>query len=107
MSLAAALDTLFADPVIAQPGTYTPAGGGGPAAVRVILNRGEERYDFNPRIGMISNRVMGELLAADLAAAGIGQPQENDLLETGGKTYRVTSRILLPPEALIWRLGLV
>lgn len=67
----------------AEAVTYTPAAGGGPLAVTVILDRGVERSG----LGELGTRVGGSV--ARLRASEVAAPKRGDTLAVGADTFKV------------------
>lgn len=99
-AFAAAVDTLFSDPHMADDAVYTPAGGD-PVAVRVIARQPDKTID-----------VLGVTLASattlfDLRVSDIAQPAAGDALETGGETYIVQGEPKRDAARLVWTIEAV
>lgn len=96
-AFAAAIDSLFADPNIAQDAVYTPADGA-PVPVRVIVRRPD----------VVSEFAVGRIAAAaalfDLRVGEVASPRPGDRIELDGDAFLVQGEPRRDTARLVWTL---
>jgi hypothetical protein len=97
-ALAAAIETLFADPNLAQEAVYREQGTGDPLAIRIIARRPDQVIDFG------DTRLHAETSLFDVRVSDIESPRPGDTLEVDGGTFVVQGKPVRDPERLIWAL---
>ncbi|WP_111735380.1 head-tail joining protein [Roseovarius amoyensis] len=97
--LAAAIDTLFADPNIAREATYMPEGGA-PVLVRIVARRTDAITDFGDA------RLWSETTRIDLRAAEVPQPRPGDQIEIDGEAFLIQGEPVRDRERLVWTVDL-
>ena len=95
MALAAAMDDLFADPVIAEDAVYT-ASGGAAVAIRVIGRRADAVTGFGDA------RLWSETARFDIRTAEVASPRPGDRIEVGGEAYLVQGEPARDSARLVW-----
>lgn len=97
-ALAAAIETLFADPNLAQEAVYRVQGTGDPVAIRVIARRPDQVIDFG------DTRIHAETSLFDVLVSDMVSPRPGDTIEIDGQTLVVQGEPVRDPERLIWTL---
>ncbi len=92
------VDTLLADPNLAQAATYTPVSGAA-KSVQVV------RRTPPQEAGLFETHAKLAAYAADVRLTEVSQPQENDTLAVGGDTFKVRAW-QFDEERLVWQLDL-
>lgn len=93
--IAAAFETLFADPNMARDATFTPTGGVA-VPVRVALRRPDRVSDFG------ETRLHTETTVVDIRVADAPTLASGDAFEIAGESYVVQGEPLRDAERLIW-----
>ena len=96
-AFAAAIDSLFADPHLAQDAVYTPAGGA-PVPVRVIVRRPDVVSEF------AGGRVAAVTAVFDLRVSEVATPRPGDRLEMDGEAFLVQGEPRRDAARLVWTL---
>ena len=96
-SMAAAIDALFADPILARAATYQLADGD-QLPVRLIARRADAIADFGEA------RLWSETTRFDLRVSEVPSPRPGDRLVLDGTTYTVQGEPVRDRERLIWTL---
>jgi hypothetical protein len=96
-ALAAAIDTLFADPHLAQKATYTPADGA-PVPVRVIERRPDVVSEF------AGGRIASATAVFDLRVSEVAAPRPGDRIELDGEAFLVQGEPRRDAARLVWTL---
>ena len=94
-AIAAAFETLFADPNMARDATFTPTGGVA-VPVRVALRRPDRVSDFG------ETRLHSETTVIDIRVADTPTLASGDAFEIAGESYVVQGEPLRDAERLIW-----
>ena len=84
-AFAAAAAVLAADPNLGTDATFTPAGGGGSLALRVVLSRPEEAMGALDALRGLAGSARAMVPASALTAA----PVRGDAITIGGTAYLV------------------
>src|SRR5690625_3340194 len=95
LALAAAVDDLFADPILAQDAVYTAAGGAA-VAIRVIARRPDEVTGFGDA------RIWSETARFDIRTAEVATPRPGDRIEIGGDAFLVQGEPVRDSARLVW-----
>ena len=99
LSTQALLDTLFADPSLAQDATYLPAAGD-MLPVRVIARRADALTDFGDA------RLWSETSVFDVRVSEIAEPRPGDRLVLGDEVFVVQGEPVRDRERLVWTLSM-
>jgi len=94
-AVAAALDTLFADPNMAKDAIFTPSNGI-TVPVRIVLRRPDRVSDFG------ETRLHSETTVIDIRVADAPALASGDAFEIEGESYVVQGEPLRDAERLIW-----
>jgi hypothetical protein len=94
-AIAAAFETLFADPNMARDATFTPTGGVA-VPVRIVVRRPDRVSDFG------ETRLHSETTVVDIRVADAPTLASGDAFEIGGESYVVQGEPLRDAERLIW-----
>jgi hypothetical protein len=94
-AIAAAFDTLFADPNMARDATFTPSNGI-TVPVRIVVRRPDRVSDF------AETRLHAETTVVDIRVADAPTLFSGDAFEIGGEPYVVQGEPLRDAERLIW-----
>ncbi len=97
-AIAAAFETLFADPNVARDAVYTPQGGQ-PVGIRVVARRPDRVLEFG------DTRIMTESTMFDVRVAEVAEPRSGDSLAVDGDTFVVQGEPVRDAERLIWTVG--
>ena len=95
MALAAAIDDLFADPIIGQDAVYT-ASGGDAVAIRVVARRADAVTGFGEA------RLWAETARFDIRVAEVTSPRPGDRIEVSGDAYLVQGEPVRDSARLVW-----
>ena len=98
-ALAAAVDTLFAEPNIGRDAVYI-AEGGTPLLVRVVARRADAVSEFGDA------RLWSETTRTDLRVAEVANPRPGDRIEIDGDAFLIQGEPLRDHERLIWTVDL-
>jgi len=94
-AVAAALDTLFADPNMAKDAIFTPSNGI-TVPGRIVLRRPDRVSDFG------ETRLHSETTVIDIRVADAPALASGDAFEIEGESYVVQGEPLRDAERLIW-----
>ncbi len=94
-AIAAAFETLFADPNMSRDAIFTPSNGVA-VPVRVALRRPDRVSDFG------ETRLHAETTVVDIRVADAPTLASGDAFEIGGESYVVQGEPLRDAERLIW-----
>ncbi|MEQ8639395.1 MAG: hypothetical protein RIE31_02110 [Alphaproteobacteria bacterium] len=94
-AIAAAFETLFADPNMAREASFTPSGGSA-VPVRVVLRRPDQVFEFG------ETRLHAATTLLDIRVADAPQLAEGDGFQLDGVSYVVQGEPSRDPERLIW-----
>lgn len=97
LALAAAVDDLFADPILAQDAVYTAAGGDA-IAIRVIARRADAVAGFGDA------RLWSETARFDIRAAQVATPRPGDRIEIGGEAFLIQGEPVRDSARLVWTI---
>jgi hypothetical protein len=94
-AIAAAFETLFADPNMAQDATFTPTGGV-TVPVRIVVRRPDRVSDFG------ETRLHSETTVVDIRIADVPTLASGDAFEIAGESYVVQGEPMRDAERMIW-----
>jgi len=94
-AIAAAFETLFADPNMARDATFTPTGGVA-VPVRIVVRRPDRVSDFG------ETRLHAETTVVDIRVADAPSFAEGDGFQFDGVSYVVQGEPRRDAERLIW-----
>jgi len=94
-AIAAAFETLFADPNMARDATFTPKGGSA-VPVRVVLRRPDRVFEFG------ETRLHAATTLLDIRVADAPSLAEGDGFQFDGVAYVVQGEPSRDAERLIW-----
>jgi hypothetical protein len=94
--LAAAVDDLFADPILARPALWRPGGTGDGVPVRVIARRPDQVVDFS------GARIATATTLFDIRVTEAADLAEGDTLEVDGEVLVVQGVPLRDAARLVW-----
>ena len=94
-AIAAAFETLFADPNMTRDAMFTPAGGSA-IPVRVVLRRPDQTFTFG------ETRLHTATMLLDIRVADAPQLAEGDGFQIDGVDYVVQGEPSRDAERLIW-----
>ena len=97
-AFSAILHTLFGDPNIAHPATYSPAAAGDAVPVRVIARRADAVTEFG------GGRLWSETTRLDLRVAEVAEPRPGDRIVIAGEAFAVQGEPVRDRERLVWTL---
>ena len=95
-AFSATLDTLFGDPNIARPATYSPGAAGDAVPVRVVARRADAVTEFG------GGRLWSETTRLDLRVAEVAEPRPGDRIAFAGEAFVVQGEPVRDRERLIW-----
>jgi len=98
-AIAAAFETLFADPNMAKDATFTRSGGS-PVVVRIVLRRPDRVFEFG------ETRLHTATTLLDIRVADAPELAEGDGFEFDGESFAVQGEPLRDAERLIWTVEL-
>lgn len=96
MAFSAMIDALFNDPLIAQDATYTPGGGGGGQAVRVILRQPDMA------VSAFGTSVVVESTMVEVRVSQVAAPEVGGQFDIGGAVYVVSAAPKRDNTRLVW-----
>lgn len=94
-AIAAAFETLFADPNMARDATFVPSGGSA-VPVRVVLRRPDRVFEFG------ETRLLAATTVIEVRTAEVPALAEGDGFEVGGEMFVVQGEPVRDGERLIW-----
>lgn len=94
-AVAAAFDTLFADPNMAKDALFTPLDGVA-VPVRIVVRRPDRVFDFG------ETRLHSETTVIDIRVADAPALASGDVFEIDGQNHVVQGEPLRDAERLIW-----
>jgi hypothetical protein len=94
-AIAAAFETLFADPNMARDAIFTPTGGVA-VPVRIVVRRPDSVSDFG------ETRLHAETTVVDIRVADAPALSSGDAFEIAGESYVVQGEPMRDAERLIW-----
>lgn len=96
MGFAAAMASMFANPMMSAAATYTPEGGGAAKPIRVIVR--------SPDVvtGYAEARFVTGTAVIDLLVSAVGDLREGDQIAVGAITYRIIGDPRRDTEQLCW-----
>ncbi|WP_422074100.1 head-tail joining protein [Tranquillimonas rosea] len=95
-AIARGMDAVFTDPNMAESATYTPAGGGESATVRVILRRPDVVSDFN------RGQFVSDTTEFDIRVSDAPELRAGDTIDLGDETLTVVGEPRRDPRRLKW-----
>lgn len=96
MAFSAMIDALFNDPLIAQDATYTPGGGGGGQAVRVILRQPDLA------VSAFGTSVVVESTIIEVRVSDVAAPAAGAQFDIGGAIHVVSASPKRDSTRLVW-----
>jgi hypothetical protein len=96
--LSFAVDAIFEDALLAEGGTWHPAGGADGTAVRVLRRAPDRIEDWNGA-RIVVDSVLLEIRVADAPTLGAG-----DLVVIGDETLEVMAEPRRSPDRTVWQV---
>lgn len=100
-AFAAMIDALFADPNIAADAVYLPQGGGGPVAVRAVLDRPDRPVE------LLDAALTAPSAMVEVRVSEVSVPKAGDSFEIAGVTWLVQGEPKRDALRQVWTLELV
>lgn len=98
-AIGSAIETLFADPNLAQEASYQVGGTGTPLTIRIVARRPDQIIGFG------ETRLHSESDVFDIRVSEVSNPRPGDTLTVDGATYVVQGEpVRSDPDRLIWTL---
>ena len=97
-AFAAAIDALFADPILALDAVYRAGGVDPGIPVRIIVRRPDRVGEFG------ETRIVAETVMIDVRVSEIAAPADGHTFEVNGTVYVTEGEPIRDAERLVWTI---